>query len=145
MCLLLRVGRSCWFLASLFVIASPTQWTWVWANSERSWRTGKHGKLQSMGSERVRHDLVTEQQLSSSGHESIQSHLTFLCPDVAINSSAFCSPYGPSLNMSVHLSYIFMNVYVYINILWLYWSFRRQKVRCQSLFNILTRNSHIDL
>ena len=41
-------------------IASPTQWTWVWANSRRCWRTGKPGVLQSMGSQRVRHNWVTE-------------------------------------------------------------------------------------
>ena len=41
---------------------SLTQWTWVWANSGRWWRTEKSGVLQSMGSQRVRHDLVTEQQ-----------------------------------------------------------------------------------
>ena len=38
------------------------QWTWVWANSGKWWRTGKPGVLQSMGSQRVRHDLATEQQ-----------------------------------------------------------------------------------
>ena len=43
-------------------MASPTQWTWVWANSGRWWRTGKPSVLQSMGSQRVRHDWVTEQQ-----------------------------------------------------------------------------------
>ena len=43
-------------------MASPIQWTWVWADSGRWWRTGKPGVLQSMGSQRVRHDLVTEQQ-----------------------------------------------------------------------------------
>ena len=42
-------------------MASPTQWTWGWTNSGR-WRTGKPGMLQSMGSQRVRHDLATEQQ-----------------------------------------------------------------------------------
>ena len=36
--------------------ASPVQWTWTWANSWRQWRTGKSGVLQSMGSQRVRHD-----------------------------------------------------------------------------------------
>ena len=41
-------------------MASPTQWTWVGANSERWWRTGKPGVLQSMGSQRVAHDWVTE-------------------------------------------------------------------------------------
>ena len=30
-------------------MASPTQCTWVWANSGRWWRTGKPGMLQSMG------------------------------------------------------------------------------------------------
>ena len=44
-------------------IASPTQQTWVWANSRRWWRTGKSGMLQYMESCRVRHDFVTEQQL----------------------------------------------------------------------------------
>ena len=34
-------------------IALPTQWTWVWANSGKWWRTGKPGVLQSMGSQRV--------------------------------------------------------------------------------------------
>ena len=42
-------------------MASLAQKTWVWANSRRWWRTGKPGVLQSMGSQRVRHDLVTEQ------------------------------------------------------------------------------------
>ena len=42
-------------------LASSTQWTWVWANSGRWWRTGKPGVLQFIGSQRVGHDLVTEQ------------------------------------------------------------------------------------
>ena len=32
-------------------MVSPTQWTWVWANYGRQWRTGKPGMLQSMGSQ----------------------------------------------------------------------------------------------
>ena len=43
-------------------MASLTQWTWVWANSGSWWWTGKPGVLQSMGSQRVGHDLVTNQQ-----------------------------------------------------------------------------------
>ena len=43
-------------------MATPTQWTWVWANSGRWWRTEKPGVLQSTGSQRVRHDWATEQQ-----------------------------------------------------------------------------------
>ena len=41
-------------------MASPTQWTRVWANSGSWWRTGKPGVLLSMGSQRVGHDWVTE-------------------------------------------------------------------------------------
>ena len=41
-------------------MASPTQWTWVWVNSRSWWRTGRPGMLQSMGSQRVGHDWVTE-------------------------------------------------------------------------------------
>ena len=32
-------------------MVSSTQWTWVWANSRREWRTGKPGVLQSTGSQ----------------------------------------------------------------------------------------------
>ena len=46
-------------------MASLTQWTWVWANSGRWWRTGKPGVLQSMWSQRVRQDLATEQEYST--------------------------------------------------------------------------------
>ena len=41
-------------------MASLTQWTWVWVNSGSWWWTGRPGMLQSMGSQRVRHDWVTE-------------------------------------------------------------------------------------
>ena len=41
--------QDCW-------MASLTQWTWVWGSSGRWQRTGKLGVLQSMESQRVRHD-----------------------------------------------------------------------------------------
>ena len=44
-------------------MVSLTQWTWVWANSGRYWRTEKLGVVQFMGSQRVRHNWATEQQL----------------------------------------------------------------------------------
>ena len=41
-------------------MASLTQWTWVWVGSVSwSW-TGKPGVLQSMGSQRVKHNWATE-------------------------------------------------------------------------------------
>ena len=48
-------------------MASPTRWTWIWTNSRRQWRTGEPGILQSMGLQRVRHDLATEQQCNVYG------------------------------------------------------------------------------
>ena len=43
-------------------MVSLTQWTWIWANSGRQWKTGKPGVLQSRGWQTVRYDLVTKQQ-----------------------------------------------------------------------------------
>ena len=47
-------------------MASLTQWTWVWANSRRWWRTGKPGVLQSIGSQRVRHHFTDKGLCSQS-------------------------------------------------------------------------------
>ena len=44
------------------LMSSSTPWTWTRANSRRQWRTGKSGVLQSIGSQRVRHDLRAEHQ-----------------------------------------------------------------------------------
>jgi len=41
-------------------VATPTQGTWTWANSERWCVAGRPGILQSMGLQRVGHDLATE-------------------------------------------------------------------------------------
>ena len=41
-------------------MASLTQWSWIWVNSGIWWWTGRPGMLQSMGSQRVVHDWVTE-------------------------------------------------------------------------------------
>ena len=41
-------------------MVSLTRWTWVWVNSGSWWWTRGPGVLQFMGSQRVRHDWVTE-------------------------------------------------------------------------------------
>ena len=41
-------------------MASPAQWTWVWASNGSWWQTGRPGMLQTMGLQRVRHDWRTE-------------------------------------------------------------------------------------
>ena len=69
-------------------MASPTQQTWGWANSQRWWKARKTDMLQSMGSQRVRHDLATEQQeaLTFSKYTNqaylILSYKTWYCFDV---------------------------------------------------------------
>ena len=41
-------------------MASPTWWTWIWESSRSWWWIGKPGVLQSLGSQIVGHDWVTE-------------------------------------------------------------------------------------
>ena len=49
-------------------MAAPTGWTWVCAISGSWWWTGKPGVLQSMGSQRIRHDWVTELNWTSKNY-----------------------------------------------------------------------------
>ena len=42
-----------------------TQWTWIWANSRRWWRTGRPGLLLFVGLQRVWPDWATEHQQQS--------------------------------------------------------------------------------
>ena len=41
-------------------MASPTRWTWVWVSSGSWWWIGRPSVLQSMGSQRVRHNWATQ-------------------------------------------------------------------------------------
>ena len=71
-------------------MASLTQWTWVWTKSGRWWRTGKPSMLQSVGSQTVWHDWVTEKQQPScffhtSFFSSVYKHswYLFMCPNLS--------------------------------------------------------------
>ena len=46
-------------------MALSTQWMWVWASSERWWRTGKPDMLQSMGFQRAGYNWAIEQQIKA--------------------------------------------------------------------------------
>ena len=61
---------------------SLTQWTWVWTNSGRWWRTGKAGMLQFTGSKRVGHSWMTEQQFKS--YFGLPSKMKTYWPDMNI-------------------------------------------------------------
>ena len=47
------------------LMASLTQWTWVWVDSGSWWWTGRPGVLWFMGSQRVGHDWATELKKAS--------------------------------------------------------------------------------
>ena len=51
-------------------MALLTRWTWVWASSGSCWWTGKPGILQSMGSQRVRHNWATELRIENATQQS---------------------------------------------------------------------------
>ena len=70
-------------------MASPTQWTWVWVNSGSLWWTGRPCVLQSMGSQRARHDWVTELNWTES--------LCWGFPDSSADKESTCSAGDPSL------------------------------------------------
>ena len=53
-------GRRRGWQRTRWWMASPTQWTWVWASSGSWWWTGKPGVLQSAESQRIGHNWVTE-------------------------------------------------------------------------------------
>ena len=89
-------------------MASPTQWTWVWASFGRWWWTGKPGVPQSMGLQRVRHDWATRQKKKPHKLEYIHKYLPLvlsmwnirnlpgnICIQVFISLFvAFCSLYA---------------------------------------------------
>ena len=69
---------------------SSTQWTWVWASSGSWWWTGKPSVLQSMESERGKHNWATELNLSSNKLPilfSIFFSLIFLVPYLLLPQS----------------------------------------------------------
>ena len=77
---------------------SPTQWTWVWVSSGSWWCTGKPGVLQSMGSQRVRHNWATELNWYRFLNYSLNTSRSFLSQSFALAScSAWNSPSDPCL------------------------------------------------
>ena len=63
-------------------MALMARWTWVWASSRSWWWTGKSGVLQSLGSQRVRHnwsDLNWTECLFCSSFDFLCSFTTWVC------------------------------------------------------------------
>ena len=73
-------------------MASLTRWTWVWVNSGSCWWTGRPGMLWFMGSQRIRHDWVTELNWAEAGWQYIALTYSFsyLEPVFCSMSSSNC-------------------------------------------------------
>ena len=71
------------------LMASLMQWTWVWASSRNWWWTGRPGMLQSMGSQRGRHDWATE-LTNWNDHKCVGLSLDFLSCSINPNV-CFCA------------------------------------------------------
>ena len=85
-------------------MASPSRWTWVGASSGSWWWIGKHGVLQSMGLQRVRHNWATE--LSWIFHCLYIPHLLY--PPVSRHlgcSHVLATVNSDAVNTGVHASY----------------------------------------
>ena len=68
--------------------------TWVWLNSRSWWWTGRPAVLQSMGSQRVRHDWATELKRSSVYSKSFFQlfPITYQCRNESVDTSTNQSP-----------------------------------------------------
>ena len=93
-------------------MASPTQWTWIWVNSGSLWWTGRPGMLQFMGSQRVRHDWVTELNLA------ITSLLTSNFPFCIYHDNLQDFHFFDVLVCKINLPWI---LYLYISLFILIW------------------------
>ena len=96
-------------------MASLTQWTWVWANSGRWWRTESPGVLQSMGLQRVRHSLATEQQKQGLEDWEIEIGLSRYVSDCYLHSDHHPHPsqsvvWGPAASASLGGCLLEMNI-----------------------------------
>ena len=62
-----------------WLMASPTRWTRVWVNSRSWWWTGGPDMVQSLGSQRVGHDWVTELNWMKISLYNVWSNMLLTC------------------------------------------------------------------
>ena len=74
-------------------MASLTQWTWVWACFKSQWWIRKPGVLQSMGSQRVRHDWATELNWKGKKVTEYKEKIQSLLSSVLICVRLFVAPW----------------------------------------------------
>jgi len=93
-------------------LALSTQWTWVWANSRRQWRTGKSSVL-FMWLKTVGNDLATEQQHNHSAFPFfLQPQLFFFLPTSPIIISSLVL-FPPNPDNYCKKNFCFLNISQY--------------------------------
>ena len=70
-------------------MASLTQWTWAWVSSGSWWWTGRLGVLQSMGSQRIRHNWVAELNWTDSYGILSSSRIATVCSQQTVGTEGF--------------------------------------------------------
>ena len=96
-------------------IASPTQWTWVWVNSGSWWWTGRPGVLQSMESQRIRHDWATKLNWTEPYYTFYLAKFLFLLPQtwniIIWNFVILTPPLSNSLTLGTLLHYSWLHTH----------------------------------
>ena len=125
------------------LMASPTGWTWVWASSRSWWCRGKPGMLQSMGSQRVVHNWVTELNWTEYSF-SLKNHLLLWDIDLPKYLSSLGGG-GESEEKHSFYSEIssvqFSSVAVVSNSLWPHESARQASLSITNFWSLLKRLS----
>ena len=102
-------------------MASLTQWTWVCTSSGSWWWTENPGMLQSMGSQRVRHDWVTELNWTPGINCDVRydsnliflNYISFLMPCTKKKFIVFALTYSAALSYRKFI-YVFIHMSIYI-------------------------------
>ena len=93
-------------------VASPTRCTWIWVSSGSWWRTGKPGMLQSLGSQRVRHNWATELNVTIIYQNTYNKNTKYI--RVIFNSSLFLTSPLKSLSQTTVSSSSFFYIFLKI-------------------------------
>ena len=120
-------------------MASPTRWTWVWASCRNWWWTGKPGKLQSVGLQRVVHAWVTELQYFLNATFRLSN---FKKNTVPYPKEVFFSPCisKPKLNNLVLV--MSLNVALVIMLKFILKATIKMTMQFKKLFSILMKTTH---
>ena len=101
-------------------MSSPTRWTCFWVNSGSWWWTGRPGELQSIGSQRVGHDWVTELNCPfysipvSWAWVSLLRTGSYLNPKTVSKGNINSKHTGFHLQLSDQIRRVFIHIHIYV-------------------------------